>query len=232
MSRLTRATMLVAAAALGGFGGCSAVTSFDGFVGPDDLGFPGSLVEGGTTPAPAADAADGADPDGACTLVSTGPATGTVSAVVGSGAGWLEPAGALAPGGAAARSELGEGGADSALLVVKGFGIALPPGARVRGLRLAVLWRKVAGEPRDGAVQLVVNGQPNGANRSRDAALPDALASAVYGSAADTWDLPLTPELLASPELGAAIQVRSGAGGSAAAEVDLVTIDVDFCAAR
>ncbi len=94
-------------------------------------------------------------------------------------------------------------------LVVKGFELAVPADAVVRGMTVTVRRRADApGEIVDDAVALVRAGTPSAKTKSLAAAWPVQMTTVVYGGAADTWGETWTAGDVASPEFGVAFAVR------------------------
>jgi hypothetical protein len=240
------ATALVALA----FAGCSAITSFDGFVGPGAAGSTsgsgtssGGTSSGGTSGATSSSGTTGtsggtswapADSglDGPCVIRNTGPTRGTLVNGANGGVSWLQPGSALVADGTGAIVTLSQADDDSALLVITAFGFAVPGNARIVGVRVLLVRRASVADMRDEDLRLMSDDNAIGENKARGDDLPmGAYASITYGSGTDLWgSSPLTSAVVNDPSFGVAFRAGfHGDIGSAIAEVDEIRIDVTYC---
>ena len=198
-----------------------------------------------TLPAPdAPDAAvtdgDGHDPlngqDAGCTIKSVGPASGTTATnVPGSGAGtiaWGAPENARTIDGLFAQATLDTGQATERLRIT-GFGLAVPPSARIKGVE--VEFKRQASDlgVGDGNIELWLDGKPSDRPKTLGAPWPRLIVGTHhYGQAVDTWGNDLTPELVGRQGFGVEIYAlrRPDAGaGPADAKIESMRITIFYC---
>ena len=93
-------------------------------------------------------------------------------------------------------------------LEVTGFGLNIPSGAVVHGLRVHVVKRQNSGdEVSDILVSLLVQGASVGINHAKPELWPTAYTDTAYGDETDQWGVELTPELLNDPDFGVVLVV-------------------------
>lgn len=127
-----------------------------------------------------------------------------------------------------ATASISAGGA-SPMLLVQGFGFAVPSGASILGITVAI--ERSAGNSGlvDNTIQLLNgSGTPTGSNKSAGAAWPTSDTVATFGSSSDTWSASLTDTDVNSASFGVQIKCTNSAGLSRTAYVDYVSITVEY----
>ena len=174
--------------------------------------------------APSADCSARVTSSSACAVANV---RATTSA--GSRQDWTLPEGAAIADDSAASVELGD--EPSSVLLLRGFGIAVPDAARVTGISVGVSRESVEAEViGDYDVRLVQGEHILGANRGGSSAWPVGVTQASYGAASDLWDATWSPEQINAPDFGVALRVRSlRPGATGTAKVRALRIDVHYC---
>lgn len=117
-------------------------------------------------------------------------------------------------------------------LVAKGYGVALDPGTRIRGVTV-VLRRRAdfPNEVADEGVWLVRDGAPVGTPKSVGGLWPSTMANITYGGPAETWGSSWTLADVTSAEFGVAVAARGVDASQTEAQVDHVqlTLHVERC---
>ena len=117
------------------------------------------------------------------------------------------------------------------MLLLRGFGLALPERARVLGISADVTRQSAdAASIADHTVRLVKGGRLLDADRS----LPDpwsaSFTHATHGGPSDLWDSPWTADELNDPSFGVALRVRPVQGAARGeARIEAVRVEVHYC---
>ncbi|WP_166380446.1 sialidase family protein [Catellatospora methionotrophica] len=167
-------------------------------------------------------------PAGAATTGPTEPATAASVTGIGTAA-WSTPANALETDDLYTFAGLNS--STSNYLKVTGFALAVPAGATVNGVSVAIERRASgsSGDLRDVSVKLVKGGTITGTEHADTAtSWPISDATAMYGSASDLWGTTLTQADVTSATFGAVLAVQNLNGNGTFAKVDAVTISVTY----
>lgn len=123
---------------------------------------------------------------------------------------------------------------DSQYLKATNFGFAIPSGATINGVSVAVerdrnvsLGNSIA----EKSIKLVKGGTVSGNDKSTGAAWPNTEATITYGGAADLWGLTLTDTDINASTFGVVVQAAFtviAPKGICDAYVDLITITIDY----
>lgn len=111
------------------------------------------------------------------------------------------------------------------------FGLALPAGASITGIRVKIQRRDAStgtATVEDDTVQIVQGGAPVGTNKAVAGAYPTSLTDALYGGSTDTWGLSLTGADVNSSSFGVvySVQLHGGGGDTASFDCDFVAIEL------
>lgn len=207
----------------------------DGAVGTTTDGGGGGGVDGQSDGASGlVDSGGGADATAPCTLpLAAGPYNATFGMSTNLGApgsvAWSNAEGALTKDANAAAATLSTGQVTEALTLF-GYPIALPSGATVTGLSMAVTRRRESGGVVDDAVRLVTGGATFSTPKATAAEWDSSDTTEIYGSSTDRWGLPLTRADLVSNTFGTTLTAKIGGSGSGKiAYVNSVTVTVYYC---
>jgi hypothetical protein len=185
----------------------------------------GSLVDTGTA---AQDAGADGQASGPCSdtyvdanagdLVSEGP-----------GVPWSSPLLAAVPGDGAAKATLSAEAPVSANLTVRGFGLALPAAAVIKGVEFRIRRSSAQGSVVDDLVRLVNDGAEIGT--SRTLGFWQTVEQTVsYGGPTDTWQWPISPATVNSPTFGVRVRARLPSSGTLQdARLEAVQLRVHYC---
>jgi hypothetical protein len=218
---------------------CRALTSFDGFTGaPLDESFPDtgppppSLDGSDEASVDAGEDVDAGPPPKPCTStpISTGPRAATLGTLaLSSGPAWTNTMAAIAADGVATSSNI-PSTIESSILLVGGFGFAIPETAAIAGVKVSILRRADKVGLRETSVRLAPESVPAGAGKEGAEDLPVGTFTAIdYGDATDLWGIPLTPAIVNQPTFGASLRVKNSGAVSGIAEVDEIHVDVTYC---
>jgi hypothetical protein len=95
-------------------------------------------------------------------------------------------------------------------LVVDGFGLSIPDGATILGIRFEVTRSSDDAFATDESVRVLRGGLAVGTDHASAAAWSSAAGVASYGGAYDTWGMDWSPADVASPAFGVALRVAYG----------------------
>lgn len=219
---------------------CSAVTSFDDFVGPGDAtvpdgstppattgSTPGAPPPPGTAPPPTPDPSDAssdaadAEPDAKCNEVGVGPRVGTTAV------GWPSATNALVNDDVPAELSI-PADSESANLEVRGFGFAIPENATITAVELLVHRSSDGADIRDEIVCLLVGGSSStDVSKGDDWTVTSAPTS--YSRSAGSWGVGLTPSAINASSFGARVRAKNRDLAPAVVSVDAVEITVRYC---
>lgn len=215
---------------------CSAVTAFDDFVGAGSA----TGTEGGTSPPPttpgtppdddARDAQADADADVTvspppCDERTLGPRVGKAA----SGAGWVNPSGALTSDADAASTALPVD-TESNDLVISNFSLDLPTNAVVTHVELRVWRSSDNADIRDESVviQHGSNTSLNGAKKVEWGLRAPSVYSGLDGSPSG-WGIDWDPAIMNAPDFAVRIAAKNHGATTGVAVVDAVEISVRYC---
>jgi hypothetical protein len=224
------------------FGGCSAITSFDSFVGTGDAGTSPSATSSGSAGSSGVLADGGSsgtsvmpDPD-PCVMKSTGK---TAAGVVGQGdnddyPSWQDTTNArLRDSDPAFVTFLGR----SRSLVASNFGFAIPIQATIVGVQATIVVRHAVvadggtgPAPRDSRVGLVLGSSSLGDDHAKPEKLLTSFEDRTYGGPNDLWGAPsITADAVNSPGFGLSYTASHQGAGNALVEVDYLELEVFYC---
>ena len=121
-------------------------------------------------------------------------------------------------------------GTPSDYLDLSNFGFSLPSGATVNGVTVSIERARSIGACQDDTVQLIKGGTASGNNKAATSTdWPTSDAAAAYGGVSDLWGLTLTDTDVNASNFG--VRIAAKAATTAQAEIDFVSISIDYTAA-
>lgn len=162
------------------------------------------------------------------------PDSGTDDSAVGTTT-WSNPGNITADGDVYATTA-GTGGAQSHYLKALDFDFAIPTGATIDGITVAIARKSSQnGALRytyDNTVKLVVGGSVTGDNKAATTTKwPTTEAAASYGGAADKWGLTPSVAQVNGTDFGVVLAVNNYGAAGATASVDSITITITYTSA-
>lgn len=164
------------------------------------------------------------------TCSSTGVLYGKVATSTGFAAfeAWKNPDAALEPDDASAEVALRYAGINSADLVVRDFGISVPEGAQISGIRVTVTRSAFPDRSIKDRLRLDL-AKRSSPLRDGPAVWTSTKESAKYGGEADTFGVAITPADLASSAFSVALSAATENINGGTAKVDAVGVEVFYC---
>lgn len=111
------------------------------------------------------------------------------------------------------------------------FGFAVPSGATINGITVAIERSASTGNVQDDTVQLIKGGTASGTNKAdtgTDWPATASEASVNYGGAADLWALSLTDTDVNASNFGVRISAKTASAGANIPEIDFVSITITY----
>ena len=164
-------------------------------------------------------------------MATAGPtAPGTLASDSSIGAvAWSNPGNAAASDNSYATAVIGAAVTPSEYLKVTNFGFAIPTGATIDGITVAVEHSSSqANRVNDHAVRIVKGGTIGSTDKGSATNWPTSDASVNYGGAADLWGESWSYSDINDSGFGAALAAASTGSGTRTARIDLITITVAY----
>lgn len=129
----------------------------------------------------------------------------------------------------AVASSLGSGNTTSEYLLCTNFGFSIPAGATIDGITVAVERSATqANRMNDNEIKIVKGGTIGSENKAIGTSWPTSDASQSYGGASDLWSETWAYSDINATNFGVVVSAIATAAGSRDAQVDLVTITIDY----
>jgi hypothetical protein len=142
---------------------------------------------------------------------------------------WSNPGNAAASDGSYATAVIGAAVTPSEYLKVTNFGFAIPAGATIDGITVAVeRSSSQANRVNDSAVRIVKGGTIGSTDKGSATNWPTSDASVNYGGVSDLWGETWAYSDINASTFGMAISAASTGSGTRAARIDLITITVTY----
>lgn len=214
---------------------CSALTSFDNFVGRATANGDGPLDEGGASTPPGTppttspgDGGTGDGGDGGVVTPCSPEATPVTSGRVATGQ-WTGVTSALTADGIEASS----GGLDpydndeSDILTISDFGFAIPAGSSILGVEVVVTRSTDGDDMRDEVVR--IGGSTLSRSVADDDEWPLGVSTQRYGGVLSQWALTLTPDEVNAASFRVMFKAKNHGSVEATAKVDAIGVMIDYC---
>lgn len=118
---------------------------------------------------------------------------------------------------------------DTNALVLTGFGFSIPRSAVVRGITVTIKRKSVSGTVSDLTISLTTGGVTGTVNHADTLTpWPNTNTVATYGSSSDSWGGFNDPPMVNATTFGVVIQAQSADALAADAEIDCVTVTVEY----